>query len=99
MREDTCRGIAVKFSVVAPLWQDRPAAENLEVGRVADELGFEELWTGEMATYDAFALATAIGLQTEQINLTIGPLAVSVRTPMTMAMGIASVADLTDRRV
>jgi probable F420-dependent oxidoreductase len=89
----------MKLSVVTPLWQDRPASENLEVAQQADRLGFPELWLGEMATYDAFALATAIGLNTQQIPLTIGPLAVSVRTPMTMAMGIASVADLTGRRV
>ena len=50
-----------------------------------------------MATFDAFAFATAAGLQTENIALTIGPLAVSVRTPMTIAMGAASVADLTGR--
>jgi probable F420-dependent oxidoreductase len=88
----------MKFSVVTPLWQDRPASENLEVALNADRLGFEELWIGEMATYDAFAFATAVGQRTEQISLTIGPLAVSVRTPMTMAMGIASVADLTGRK-
>ena len=89
----------MKLSVVTPLWQDRPAGENLEVAQQADRLGFPELWLGEMATYDAFALATAIGLNTQRIPLTLGPLAVSVRTPMTMAMGIASVADLTGRQV
>lgn len=88
----------MKFSVVIPLWQDRPAAENLEIAKLADRLGFAELWIGEMATYDAFAFATAAGLQTEQIQLNIGPLSVSVRTPMTMAMGAASVADLTGRK-
>jgi probable F420-dependent oxidoreductase len=87
----------MKLSVVTPLWQDRPAAENMEVARNADTLGFDELWIGEMATYDAFSFATAAGLNTQQIGLTIGPLAVSARTPMTMAMGISSVADLTGR--
>ena len=88
----------MKFSVVTPLWQDRPAAENLEIARLADQLGYPELWIGEMATYDAFAFATATGLQTEQIGLVIGPLAVSVRTPLTIAMGAASVAALTGRK-
>ena len=88
----------MRFSVVTPLWQDRPASENMEVAIHADRLGYPELWIGEMATYDAFAFATAVGHRTEQIALNIGPLAVSVRTPMTMAMGIASVADLTGRK-
>ena len=88
----------MRFSVVTPLWQDRPASENMEVAINADRLGYPELWIGEMATYDAFAFATAVGHRTEQIALNIGPLAVSVRTPMTMAMGVASVADLTGRK-
>ena len=87
----------MKFSVVTPLWQDRPPAENLDVAVNADELGYTELWIGEMATYDAFAFATAAALKTRKIGFSIGPLAVSVRTPMTMAMGIASVAALTGR--
>jgi probable F420-dependent oxidoreductase len=89
----------MKFSVVAPLWQDRPAAENMEVAVNADRLGYPELWIGEMATYDAFAFATAAGQRTQQISLSVGPLAVSVRTPTNLAMGTASVADLTGRQV
>lgn len=89
----------MQLSVVTPLWQDRPAAENLEVAKNADRLGFTELWIGEMATFDAFAFATAAGLATEHIGFNIGPLAVSVRSPMTMAMGAASVAALTGRPV
>jgi probable F420-dependent oxidoreductase len=87
----------MKFSVVTPLWQDRPAADNMEVAITADHLGYPELWIGEMATYDAFAFAASAGNRTRQIGLTVGPLAVSVRSPMTLAMGIASVADLTGR--
>ncbi len=88
----------MKLSVVTPLWQDRPAAENLQVAQLADEFDYPELWIGEMATYDAFALATAAGQSTANIALTVGPLAVSVRSPATIAMGIASVANLTGRQ-
>jgi len=84
-------------SVVLGLWQDRPPREVLAIAAAADALGYPELWVGEMATWDAFALATAIGLATERIELTIGPLAVPVRSAMTMAMGTASVAELTGR--
>jgi probable F420-dependent oxidoreductase len=87
------------LSVVLGLWQDRPPQENVRVGELADELGYAELWIGEMATYDVFALATAIGIHTDRIPITIGPLAVGVRTPMTVAMGAASVADLIGRPV
>lgn len=86
-------------SVVLGYWQDRPPEENVTIAANADALGYGELWLGEMATYDAFALATAVGLQARHLTLTIGPLAVAVRTPMTMAMGVASVASLTGRPV
>jgi probable F420-dependent oxidoreductase len=81
------------------LWQDRPAGEALDTAREADRLGYRSLWIGEMATYDAFALGTAVGLATERIGLTLGPLAVAVRDPMMIAMGVASVAALTGRPV
>lgn len=87
------------IGVVLPYWPDRPAGEALEVATVADELGYDELWVGEMATYDAFALATAIGLRTARVSLTVGPLAVGVRSPATIAMGVASTANLIGREV
>ncbi|WP_433378407.1 LLM class F420-dependent oxidoreductase [Streptosporangium sp. CA-115845] len=88
-----------RLTVSLGFWQDRPPGEALLTARAADRLGYDELWVGEMATYDAFALASAIGLRTERIGLTVGPLAVAVRDPMTIARGVASVTDLTGRRV
>lgn len=85
------------ISVVTPLWQDRPALENVDIARNAERLGYSELWIGEMATFDAFAFATAIGSQPGTMAFNIGPLAVDVRTPMSIAMGAASVATLTGR--
>jgi probable F420-dependent oxidoreductase len=85
-------------SAVLGLWQDRDPLEALVTAQIADELGYPELWIGEMATFDAFALAAAIGARTARIELTVGPLAVGVRDPMMLAMGTASVGALTDGR-
>ncbi|HEY5334697.1 MAG TPA: LLM class flavin-dependent oxidoreductase, partial [Mycobacteriales bacterium] len=65
-----------ELSVSVGLWQDRPADEVLVTAAAADELGFAELWLGEMATFDAFALGAVIAGRTARIALTIGPLAV-----------------------
>ncbi|MCZ4098822.1 LLM class F420-dependent oxidoreductase [Streptomyces sp. SID13666] len=89
----------MKLSVSLGYWQDRPPEEALLTAAAAERNGYEELWLGEMATYDVFALATAVGLRTGSIPLTVGPLAVAVRDPMTIARGAASVAALTGRRV
>lgn len=88
-----------RLTVSLGFWQDRPPGEARLTARAADRLGYDELWVGEMATYDAFALASVIGAETGRIGLTVGPLAVAVRDPMTIARGVASVADLTGRRV
>ena len=41
------------------LWQDRDPLEALETARIADELGYPELWVGEMATFDAAGVTDA----------------------------------------
>lgn len=89
----------VPLGVSLGLWLERPADEVLVTAEAADACGYRELWIGEMATYDAVGLATAIGHRTERIDLTIGPLAVAVRTPAGMAMAAGTVADLIGRRV
>jgi len=87
------------ISAVVGMWLDRPPEEALHTAVLADRLGFGELWIGETGTWDAFALATAVGLATDTIALTVGPVPVAVRDPVTIAMGAASVTALTRRRV
>ncbi len=86
-------------SVVLPYWLDRPAEEAVDIAHAADAAGFGTLWVGEMATFDAFALATAIGVRARRLRLAIGPLAIGVRSPVAIALGVSSVATLTRARV
>jgi probable F420-dependent oxidoreductase len=81
------------------LWQDRPAAEVVRTAQAADGLGYGEIWIGEMATFDAFALGAVVAERTSRAELTIGPLAVAVRDPVMIAMGAGSLAELTGRTV
>lgn len=89
----------MRLTAVIGMWLDRPPEEALHTASLADRLGYDELWIGEMASWDAFALATAAGLATDRIAMTLGPFAVAVRTPMTIAMGAASVGALTGREI
>jgi probable F420-dependent oxidoreductase len=84
-------------AVVLPYWLDRPAGEALEIARAADRLGYPELWVGEMATFDAFALGATIARDTSRIALTLGPLALGVRSPVALALGAGSVSELGGR--
>jgi probable F420-dependent oxidoreductase len=83
--------------VALPFWLDRPAGEALDIARAADRLGYSELWVGEMATFDAFALAGAIAHDTSRVTVVVGPLAVGVRGPAALALGVQSVSVLGKR--
>jgi probable F420-dependent oxidoreductase len=72
---------------------------ELRTAVLADRLGYGELWIGEGWVWDSFALATAIGVATEQIAMTVGPLPVHVRDPATIARAAASTAALVRRPV
>jgi probable F420-dependent oxidoreductase len=87
------------LSVSLGLWADRPAAEVLSTAQAADQLGFGEIWIGEMATFDAFTLAAVVAERTSRTALTVGPLAVAVRDPVMIAMGAGSLTELTGRAV
>lgn len=84
-------------AVALPYWLDRAPIEAMAVARAADELGFGELWIGEMATFDAFALAGAIARETSHVRLVVGPLPVTLRDPVALAMGSSSVTELGGR--
>ncbi len=84
-----------RIEVALPFWLDRPDEEALDIALAAREAGFETLWIGEMATYDAFALATAVGHRAPGLRLKLGPLALGVRSPVALALGASSVASLT----
>lgn len=82
----------MRTSVVLGQWLDRPLSADLEIARLADRLGYDELWVPEMAKADAPAMAALIAGQTEQIGLTLGPLAVTVRSPVQIAMALQTLA-------
>jgi probable F420-dependent oxidoreductase len=90
----------VKISVVAAAREDeQPPLEAVDVAVLADRLGYGEVWLGEGATWDAFALAAAVGKATGRIAITAGPVSVSVRDPFTIVRGAASVEALVGRPV
>ncbi|MGB8404798.1 MAG: LLM class F420-dependent oxidoreductase [Mycobacterium sp.] len=84
-----------RTEVALPFWLDRPDEEALAIARAARDAEFDTLWIGEMATYDVFALATAVGHRVPGLHMKLGPLALAVRSPVALAMGASSVAALT----
>lgn len=84
----------MRLGAVVPYWLERPADEALRVVEGAEAAGLEEVWVGEMLSFDALALAGAAAVATERIPIVVGPLPVTVRTPVGIAMGVASLQQL-----
>lgn len=78
-------------------WLDRPIDSDAEVAGWADDLGYPELWVPEMAKVDSPAFAASIAARTRQIALTLGPLAVTVRSAVQIAIATTTVATMTGR--
>jgi probable F420-dependent oxidoreductase len=87
--------VRAPIEAVLPFWLDRPDEEALEIAEAVGHAGLTGLWIGEMASFDAFALATAVGLRVPGLGLRVGPLPISVRNPVAVALGASSVASLT----
>jgi alkanesulfonate monooxygenase SsuD/methylene tetrahydromethanopterin reductase-like flavin-dependent oxidoreductase (luciferase family) len=68
-----------RLSVSLGLWQDRPAAEVVRTAQAADALGYGEIWIGEMATFDAFALGAVVAERTSRAALALAESAAAVR--------------------
>jgi probable F420-dependent oxidoreductase len=83
---------------VLPFWLDRPDEEALAIATEVEAAGLDTIWIGELVSFDAFALATAIGMRSN-LRLKVGPLAVGVRSPVSIALGASSVATLTGHEV
>jgi probable F420-dependent oxidoreductase len=84
-----------RIEAALPFWLDRPDTEAVQIADAVREVGLTGLWIGEMTTFDAFTLATAIGMRTPGLRLKVGPLPISVRSPVAIALGTSSVASLT----
>lgn len=82
----------VRFSVVLGQWLDRPLAADLETAVLADRLGYRQVWVPEMAKADAPAMAARIIAHTDRIEPVLGPLAVTVRSAVQIAIAAQTVA-------
>jgi probable F420-dependent oxidoreductase len=82
----------VRTSVVLGQWLDRSLASDVELAVAADRLGYRQLWVPEMAKADSPAMAATIAHRTSSIELVLGPLAVTVRSPVQISIALQTVA-------
>jgi probable F420-dependent oxidoreductase len=80
-----------------PQWYGMEPRQSLEVAVNGDRHGFGEIWIGQMASFDAFALAAVVARETQRASIWVGPLALAVRDPVSMALGTATISHLGGR--
>ena len=69
-----------------------PIGADLAVAVEADRLGYDQVWIGEAAKLDSPAMASTIVARTTHIEPVLGPLAVTVRSPVQIALAASTVA-------
>jgi probable F420-dependent oxidoreductase len=87
--------VSARIEAALPFWLDHPDEEAVHIAQAASRAGLTGLWIGEMASFDAFALASGIGIRAPGLRLRLGPLPISVRSPAAIALGASSVSALT----
>lgn len=76
----------------------RPLREVLEQAVLVESLGYESIWVSEGAGRDALTTAAVLAGGTSSIGLATGVIPLPLRTPVTMAMGAAAVAEASGGR-
>ena len=86
------RGIGFRFAV--SLQNDRPIAETVEHARLAESLGYPEIWTNENGHYRGiFTVASAIVANTATARIGLGIVNPFHRHPSAIAMEAAAALD------
>ncbi len=94
MTADLSLGLQLGYWTAAP----RPARELIDAARVAEDLGFDSVWTGEAWSSDAFSPLAAIAGATTRLRLATGIAQMSARAPTTMAMHAMTLDGLSEGR-
>jgi 5,10-methylenetetrahydromethanopterin reductase len=88
----------VRFAV--SLQNDRPLSETLEHARLAEELGFREIWTNENGHYRGiFTVASLIAANTTGVGIGLGIVNPFHRHPSVIAMEAAALDEASGGRL
>jgi alkanesulfonate monooxygenase SsuD/methylene tetrahydromethanopterin reductase-like flavin-dependent oxidoreductase (luciferase family) len=80
---------------VAP---DYSIAEQVDLARRCEELGYDDVWVSEISDPDAFVVAAAMALATSRVRLGTAIVTLGPRSVPILASAAASVAELSGGR-
>src|SRR5690349_12098826 len=68
--------------------------ENLELARLGEELGYDDVWLADTATIDVFVLAALVASATSRVRIGTAVVPVFTRPPALLAAAAASVSQV-----
>ncbi|HEY7565648.1 MAG TPA: LLM class F420-dependent oxidoreductase [Acidimicrobiia bacterium] len=83
---------------LSPTTPGLTVAELADLCRYAEELGYRQVWSAEVAGPDAFVLTAAAARVTERMEFGVAVVPAYTRTPAALAMAAGSVSQLLDGR-
>ncbi len=97
-RQNGRYGCAVQLGLNLGYWGFGNDADNLELARQADQLGYAVAWAAEAYGSDAVTVLTWVAAQTEHIDVGSAILQIPARTPAMTAMTAATLDTLSGGR-
>ena len=89
----------LKLGLALGYWSAQPPADFIQRAQLADQLGFDSVWTAEAWGNDAFTPLAWIGANTKNIKLGTCVAQLSARTPTAAAMAALSIDHLSGGRM
>jgi F420-dependent oxidoreductase-like protein len=90
----------LKLGLQMGYWTAKPrsAKDLVAIATLAEDLGFDSIWTGESWSSDAFSPLAAVAAATSRLRLCTGIAQMSARSPTTMAMHAMTLDGLSEGR-
>jgi F420-dependent oxidoreductase-like protein len=88
----------LKLGMTFGYWGKGPNPNMLSQAQIADDLGFDSLWTAESWGNDAFTFATWLAAHTKKVRIGTGIVQMAARTPVATAMAAATIDHLSNGR-
>jgi F420-dependent oxidoreductase-like protein len=88
----------LKLGMTFGYWGKGPNPNMVEQAQMADDLGFDSIWTAESWGNDAFTFATWLAAHTKRVRIGTGIVQMAARTPVATAMAAATIDHLSGGR-
>src|SRR5438477_2083198 len=89
----------MKLGLMLGYWTASPPPRLVEMAKIAEDAGYDSVWTAEAYGSDVVAPLCWIGANTSRVKLGTGLMQISARTPACAAMTAATIDHLSNGRL